>query len=153
MEDAKKIILGMMSISLFVLIVGISSFYVQIQIETGNVCGCLIPIPVFIPFLASVGLFIGTLVYYFFTPRLEGKKIDKNVILRVFDSDEKDIINFLLENKGKTTQSKIAKGTSLSKVKVFRIIERLIKKGVVLKSPLGKTNLIALNESLLDLFK
>ncbi len=153
MEDAKKIILGMMSISLFVLIVGISSFYVQIQIETGNVCGCLIPIPVFIPFLASVGLFIGTLVYYFFTPRLEGKKIDKNVILRVFDSDEKDIINFLLENKGKTTQSKIAKGTSLSKVKVFRIIERLIKKGVVLKSPLGKTNLITLNESLLDLFK
>jgi len=153
MEYAKKIILGMMSISLFVLIVGISSFYVQIQIETGNVCGCLIPIPVFIPFLASVGLFIGTLVYYFFTPRLEGKKIDKNVILRVFDSDEKDIINFLLENKGKTTQSKIAKGTSLSKVKVFRIIERLIKKGVVLKSPLGKTNLIALNESLLDLFK
>lgn len=153
MEYAKKIILGMMSISLFVLIVGISSFYVQIQIETGNVCGCLIPIPVFIPFLASVGLFIGTLVYYFFTPRLEGKKIDKNVILRVFDSDEKDIINFLLENKGKTTQSKIAKGTSLSKVKVFRIIERLIKKGVVLKSPLGKTNLITLNESLLDLFK
>ncbi|GAG01187.1 unnamed protein product, partial [marine sediment metagenome] len=135
------------------LIVGISSFYVQIQIETGNACGCLIPIPIFIPFLASVGLFIGALVYYFFTPRLEGKKIDKNVILRVFDSDEKSMINFLLESKGEATQSRMVNGTGLSKVKVFRVLERLSKKGIVQKEPYGKTNAITLNESLLDLFK
>jgi len=56
-------------LSIFVFIVAISSLYVQIQIVEGNICGCLIPLPLFIPFIASVGLFIGTLSFYLrYTP-------------------------------------------------------------------------------------
>ena len=151
MEDREKVIIGMMLISVFVLLVGLSSFYVQIQIETGNVCGCLIPITLFIPFLASVGLFIGTLVYYFFTPRMDVMRINKDAVLKIFSPDERNVIKFLLENGGKITQSRIVNETELSKVKVFRVLERLAKKGVIQKEPHGKTNMITLDENLLEM--
>jgi uncharacterized membrane protein len=49
-----------------------------------------------------------------------------------------------LENKGEVLQSKISR--SLGKVKAFRVIESLMKRGVVVKEPYGKTNKIKLNE-------
>ncbi|MCK4825900.1 hypothetical protein KA005_59680 [bacterium] len=153
MEDRKKLIIGVMMISVFVFIVGLSSLYVQIQIETGNVCGCLIPITLFIPFLAAVGLFIGTMVYYFFSPGMEPKKIDKNIILNVFDPDERVIMDFLLKNRGESMQARIVNGTDLSKVKVFRVLDRLVKKGIISKDPHGKTNRVMLNEELKNSIK
>ena len=153
MEDGKKMILGMMLISVFVLMVGISSFYVQTQIEIGNVCGCLIPIPIFIPFLASVGLFIGTLVYYFLSPKFEPKKIDKNVFMKIFDNQEKELINHLLKNEGESTQARIVRDTGMSKVRVFRLLENLRKRDIVSKVPHGKTNLILFDKNLLQFLK
>jgi hypothetical protein len=148
MEDRKKIVIGVMIISIFVFIVGVSSLYVQTQIETGNACGCLIPITLFIPFLASVGLLIGTMVYYLLTPKAVYRTMDREVILRLFDQDERKIVGFLLNNKGEGVQSRMVSETDMSKVKVFRVLERLLKKGIISKDPHGKTNRILLNEEL-----
>ncbi len=148
MEDRKKLIIVVMIISIFVFVVGFSSLYVQIQIENGNVCGCLIPITLFIPFLASVGLFIGTMIYYLLTPRAEAKKIDRNMMLGFFGQDERMVLKLIFDGRGEAIQSDIVSGTGLSKVKVFRILERLMKKGIISKDHHGKTNRITLNEDI-----
>jgi len=150
MNDQKKIVLAMLVISIFVLIVALSSFYVQIQIETGNICGCVIPIYLFIPLLASIGLFIGTMFYYLLSPKFE--KINEDVILNLFDSDEKIIVETLIKNHGKATQAKITKLTGLSKVKVHRVLERLENKNVISKIKERKVNIITLNKDLLRIF-
>ncbi|MCK4429573.1 MAG: hypothetical protein KAU95_04300 [Candidatus Aenigmarchaeota archaeon] len=153
MKPEKKIILGTLVLAIFIFIVAASSLYVQTQISIGNVCGCAIPLPLFIPFLASVGLFIGTLFYYFFLPNHETKtKIDKEIILKLFDPAEREIIKKLLENDGSCLQSKLTRETNLSKVQVFRTLESLIKKKIAEKERYGKTNTIKLNKQFIGLF-
>ncbi len=140
----KKVIFVMIIISVFVLIVSLSSLYVQTQIESGNVCGCAIPLYIFIPFLSSLGLFIGTLVYYFLRPVVEKRIKLEEIIPPFLDKDESAIVGILLK-EGKITQASLLRRTGLSKVKVFRIVERLRKKGVVIKRPYGKTNVIEIS--------
>ncbi|MBN1896212.1 MAG: hypothetical protein JW789_00605 [Candidatus Aenigmarchaeota archaeon] len=152
MEYQKKFIIGMILIAGFVLIIGISSFYVQMQIDSGNVCGCLIPITLFIPFLGSVGLLIGTLVYYFFNPFHE-ENIDGNVFLSLFESDEMKVMKMLINSGGKASQARIVRETNLSKVKVFRILEKLSRKDVVSKESLGKTNNVTVNKKMMKCFR
>jgi uncharacterized membrane protein len=149
----KKIIVGMTIISAFVLIVGLSSFYVQTQIDSGNVCGCIIPISLFIPFLASVGLFIGSMIYYFLNPVSRPTKIKRDVVLRVFEAQERKLLELLLDSGGEMLQSRIVSETAMDKVKVFRLIERLSRKGIVRKEPHGKTNNIILSEELKNSIK
>ena len=150
MKPEKKIIFGTLILSVFVFIVAAISFYVQIEISSGNVCGCAIPIPLFIPFLASMGLFIGTLLYHFFFPYKN--KIDGEIILKIFNKYEREIIKKLLENDGSCFQSKLTRETNLSKVQVFRTLENLIYRGIVEKESYGKTNIIKLKKDIYNLF-
>ena len=150
MNESKKVAIGILIFSIFVFIVSLSSLYVQTEISSGNVCGCFIPIPLFIPFIASVGLFIGTLIYYLISPRLNKKKLHKKLLLNFFTGDERKIFGIILE-KCEVTQSEIVKLSRLSKVKVFRILRRLENRNLIEKKPLGKTNLIVVNENVKEL--
>jgi uncharacterized membrane protein len=155
METTKKIILGTLILAVFTFIVAASSLYVQTEIQQGNVCGCIIPLPLFLPFLASVGLFIGTLIYYLFSPRFEIKQNKKDFVVNLLDllgSDESKIIRVLIDNNCELSQAKIAKLTNLNKVKVFRILENLRKRNIIEKQKRGKTNIIVLNEKIRKLF-
>lgn len=145
MEPQKKIVFGILLLTVFVFVVALSSMYVQIQIEADNVCGCVIPLNLFIPLLASIGLFIGTLVYYFLSPRFEVPAVDKDTIMRLFDAETSKVLQVIVSNKGEIPQSRISRLSGMSKVKVFRILETLRKKGIVEKHPYGKTNLIKIN--------
>ncbi len=147
----KEIFIGMLAFSVFVLIVSVTSLYIQTQISSGDACGCAIPIPLFIPFIASIGLFIGTLIYYLFSPKLERPKIDKKTILKFLSGDEKKVFEQLLEKKS-ITQASLTNKTNLSKVKVFRVLKKLENKGLVSKSSHGKTNLIELDKKISKLF-
>jgi len=147
MNDAKKIVFGILILSIFILVVSISSLYVQTKISSGNVCGCFIPIPLFIPFIASIGLFIGTLIYYLLSPKFDKKKIDKNSLLNFLEGDERKVMELLIEKK-EITQAEIVRKTNLSKVKVFRILKRFENRGLIEKSSIGKTNMIILSESI-----
>lgn len=152
MNQGKKLILGMMILAIFILVVSVSSFYVQLKISDGDVCGCAIPLPLFIPFLASIGLFIGTLLYHFFYPRTESN-IDKKVLLMLFDSAEREILSKIIECDGRCLQSKITRETNLSKVQVFRTLESLVKRKIVTKESVGKTNIIKLEKDISKLLE
>ena len=149
MEDSKKIILGILILSIFVLIVSVSSLYVQTEISSGNACGCFIPIPIFIPFIASIGLFIGTMIYYMFSPKFD-KKIDKKSLLNFLDGDERKVFEVVLDKK-EINQAQLVRETYLSKVKISRIIKRFENKGIIKKISIGKINMIKLYKKISEL--
>jgi uncharacterized membrane protein len=152
MEYHKKIVFGMLVLTVFVLLVALSSLYVQTQIESDNVCGCLIPLPLFIPLLASIGLFIGTLAYYLFSPQFGRESIDPEPILKMLNRDEAEILRAIIKAKGEISQARIGKVTGLSKVKVFRTLDSLKRKGVVEKRAFGKTNMVVLRDDIAEIF-
>ena len=105
--------------------------------------------------LSLFGLFIGSLTYYFISEKNEKKitKIHKdvNLTLRFFDGEDKCIIKSIVDCKGKITQSKLAKDTGLSRVKISRSLKRLERKQIITKSPNGMTNTIEIETKLKDL--
>jgi uncharacterized membrane protein len=142
----KKIVLTTSLIAGFFLSVTLIALYVQYSL---NVYGyCPIPASILIPLFASLGVFVGTLVYYIMLGRIEESK-EKRIqavksLLEILPFEEREVLTKLIENKGNITQAKISK--ELGKVKAFRTIESLRKKGIIEKVQHGKTNLIKFKE-------
>ncbi len=109
--------------------------------------------------VALTGLFVGTLTYYFINEKLSEEKeyISKqkhnlNSTLLFLEPDERKIIQFLLNNKGVVSQSKLSKNLNMNRVKVSRLINSLQKRDIVFKTKAGMTNTIQLKKELKDLF-
>jgi uncharacterized membrane protein len=153
MQHQKKVIIIAMLVVIFVLLVSMSSWYVQLLIESGTVCSCAIPLPILFPIIASIGLLIGTLIYYMFSPGNQKICVDKESILMFFGNVEREIMDVIISNKGETTQARIVRLTGLPRVKVFRSLEKLRMKGIIEKESKGKTNTIRLSEGVAELLQ
>jgi uncharacterized membrane protein len=149
----KKLLIVVIVIAGFVFGVSFSTLYAQVHIAEGTACSCTLPIPLLIPTFSSLGVFVGSIVYYMLSPAIsrEVRKVDTKAILDLLEPLEKEIIRRLVENKGEISQSKLS--TEFGKVKAFRVIEALKNRGVVEKVPYGKTNKIKLNEKFVKLFE
>jgi hypothetical protein len=148
MNIGRDIIIVIMLITGFIFAVSFSTLYAQTHIEEGTACSCTLPIPILIPTFSSLGILIGSIVYYVMFPKLResDKKTTENakVILDMLHPSEKTIIKKIIENKGEIVQSKLS--LELGKVKTFRIIESLKRRGIIFKESYGKTNKIKLND-------
>lgn len=60
--------------------------------------------------------------------------------------EERTIIEELRKSKGAITQSQLVKNTGLSKVKIHRVVNKLVAKGIVKKHSYGLTNKIVLEK-------
>jgi uncharacterized membrane protein len=149
----KKLLIVIIVIAGFVFGVSFSTLYAQVHIAEGTACSCTLPIPLLIPTFSSLGVFVGSIVYYMLSPAIsrEVQKVDTKAILDLLEPLEKEIIRRIVENKGEISQSKLS--TEFGKVKAFRVIEALKNRGVVEKVPYGKTNKIKLNEKFVKLFE
>lgn len=153
----RDILLVMGLLTGFIFIVTFSSVYVSDAINAGTVCGCVIPVPVMIVVLSSLGLFVGILTYYVLGIRYmrakEKLSTDIELTLNFLDNDERSIIKALIDNKSSLKQRKIEELTGMNKVKVHRLIKKLINKRIIHKTSDGKTNIIELEDNLSKLFK
>lgn len=106
--------------------------------------------------LSLFGMFIGSLTYSFISEKYEKRitKIQKEagVTLRFLEGEEKCIINCIINKKGKTTQSEIARDSGLSRVKIFRALKKLEDRDIIIKKPHGMTNIIELKNDLKNVF-
>ncbi len=154
--DEKKIfrdiLLAITVLAGFIFVVSFSSQYVSNAINQGLACSCIVPIPIMILLLSSLGVFVGTLVYYLLSSRFvrERKEYTEDImsILRFLDNDEKLIIKELIKARGKINQSELVKNTLLNKIKVSRMIKILQSKQVLFKKQHGKLNKIYLADDL-----
>ena len=151
MNSSKKIIYGILVLSVFVFIISLISLYVQMTIDSGDVCGCIIPLPFFIPFVGSTGLFIGTLVYYLFSPRF-GDTPDTSVLMKLLSHEEATVLEKLIENNGELSQARLTSITGLPKVRMSRLLDRMLSRGMIRKTPSGKVNMITLDEDISQVF-
>lgn len=110
-----------------------------------------------LPFIAFIGLLVGTIVYYIMSDKViqQEQSLKKNtkIILNFLTSQEKKVIETLMENDGKVQQYELSHLPNLNKVKTHRILFNLEQKGVIRKEKLGKINKIVLNKELYEVLK
>ncbi len=110
-----------------------------------------------LPFMAFIGLLVGTLVYYLMSDKVirQEQTLKKNtkIILNFLTFQEKKVIETLMENDGKVQQYELSHLPNLNKVKTHRILQTLEQKGIIHKEKLGKINKIVLNKELHDVLK
>lgn len=149
----KKIIIVVTLVAGFIFAVSFSTLYAQTHLIEGTACTCTLPIPLLIPTFSSLGLFIGSIVYYLTFSKVEETKgkfaTNVRALLDILEPNEKSIILKIIDNNGKITQSKLSR--EFGKVRTFRTLENLKKRGLIKKEPYGKTNFIELNEKYLRL--
>jgi uncharacterized membrane protein len=78
--------------------------------------------------------------------KLEIKKFDRKSLEKL-DSEEKKIMNLILENKGSIFQSEIVEKTGLNKVKTTRILDGLEAQGLIERRRRGMTNIVLLKKT------
>jgi uncharacterized membrane protein len=102
-----------------------------------------------------VGVFVGSLTYYFisekYSKRLKRKNKEINAILDLLSIEQRKILRVLIENNGRLAQSKLAKKTGLSRVKISRELKKLEQKKVIEKVKSGMTNTVILDDKFEDL--
>ena len=109
-------------------------------------------ITMLIPVFIIAGFALGAVGYYFFSERKEPARIvikpDTPALLAMLGRDEKLVVDKIILEKGKVMQSEISRIEGLGKVKAHRVLQRLERRGVVIKEESGKTNIIRLNKDL-----
>jgi len=152
----RKVAIPVTIVAGFVFAVSFFTLYAQTHIMDGTSCSCTLPIPILIPVFSSLGVMVGTIVYYFVVGkatervreiRIENKgeiKESARKIVGMLQGDERKIVNMIIGNGGTMLQSRISKTGGMHKVKVFRVVERLVLRGIVEKKKYGKTNSVIL---------
>lgn len=150
MDLKKKLLILGILVSGFVFTVSFATLYAQTNILEGTACTCTLPIPILIPTFASFGFLVGLISFYLFLPLMaRRRKKDINLFLEILDPMEREVLRMLINNKGEISQAQISK--KLGKVRAFRAIEKLRRRGILEKEKRKKTNLIKLSEKYLDL--
>lgn len=152
----KNLLIVIMVIAIFVFIVSLASLYTQREISCGRANTCTIPLPFLIPITASIGLLVGTFVFYLMESKIEKKDIrlteSSNVIVRLLSPDERNLIK-ILAGKNELTQAKLTSLSGMSRLKVFRTIEKLKEKELIEKKKKGKLRVIKIKENIKELIK
>jgi len=102
-------------------------------------------------FIILAAIFVGSLLYYLFSFKIDKKEktIKKNleVIYSILDKEEEEVLEQLIKNKGEIKQSKISK--KYGKIKAHRILKKLQEKKIIDIKKIGRSNKIKLKEELI----
>jgi hypothetical protein len=95
-------------------------------------------------------IYIGCLLYYLFTSKIEDKnkviKQNFKILYSILDVQEKELLNKLIENDGNVEQSELSE--VYGKIKAHRLIKKLEEKNIVNVIKRGKTNQVELKKEL-----
>ena len=154
-----KILGGLIALAVFVLLV----FYIPrflegevplICIENGS-CqheSYLDDVIASIPLMIVGGFVFGIVVSFFYFER----KIEVPVpsedrtkaLLALLQPSERKIISKIIEKNGEALQSELSRIEGIGKVKAHRVIDRLIRRGVLEKEQVGKTNILRIRKDI-----
>ncbi|MGM5481242.1 MAG: DUF7343 domain-containing protein [Nanobdellota archaeon] len=103
-----------------------------------------------------IGVFVGSLTYYFIAEKYE-KKItrihnDSTATLKFLDTDTRQLLKAIIEKKGKTTQAALVQTTRFTRVKISRILNILEQKEIIRKEKNGMTNNIIIEKDIKKIF-
>jgi hypothetical protein len=158
MKESNEFRNNLLAISLlmgFLFIVSFTIYYVREHLDAAQFCSCTISLPLIIFILSTLGVFVGSITYYFLASKYQKEKglVESNITktLDFLEPDERKIFTAFLEN-GEITQSMLVKKTGMDKVKVSRLTARLEMKKLITRQKHGMTNKLFLDDSLKELF-
>lgn len=156
-----KVLAGLVAIALFVLMV----FYVPRFFEAGTPIVCfegdnclheayLDQLIAYLPAMIVLGFLFGVGASYFYFERkleLPVPSADrKKALLALLQPSERKIIGKIVEKGGEALQSEISRVEGVGKVKAHRVVDRLVRRGVLEKEQMGKTNVLRLRKDIRD---
>ena len=110
-----------------------------------------------LPFIAFIGLLVGTVVYYVMSDKViqQEQSLKKNtrIILNFLTGQERKVVETLLDNEGKVQQYELSHLPNLNKLRTHRILLNLEQKGIIHKVKIGKINKIVLDKELYNVLK
>lgn len=108
----------------------------------------------FIPVFIIGGLVFGLILAYLFFERKVELPVPsperRKAVLSLLPSSERKIVGKIAEKNGQVLQSEISRLEGVGKVRAHRVIERLIKRGILEKEQIGKTNVLKLRKDVLE---
>jgi len=155
-KTSRKLLIMAMVIAGFVLIVSLASLYTQRVVSCGGAQTCTLPLPFLVPIIASVSLFVGSLIGYFMVEKISKKNLNfkksSEFIKRLFDNEEYGVLKIIAKSS-EVSQARIVQETGLPRLKIFRIIEKLKDKKIIEKEERdGKLRIIKMDEEFRELF-
>ena len=164
MDRNKKVLGGLVAVAIFILLV----FYLPQFFEQGVPLICvengacqheayLDSLIAYIPAIIVLGFLFGVAVSYFYFER----KIDvpvpqadrSQVMLSLLQPTERKVLTKIIEKGGEALQSEVSRIEGIGKVKAHRVVEKLVRRGVLEKEQVGKTNVLRLRKDLKDALK
>ena len=156
MDIRKKILLGIVITSVFIFLVTVLVFVYALSSQ-----GEAVP-TIFEPFLhyhihfmvvmGLFGVFSGIVTYNVLSATLDKQKkvINANlgIIMKFLSSEDREVINLLMQKQGMTTQSEVSRLPGMSRLKAHRVIKKLESHGLVHIEKHGKINIIHMIEEL-----
>ena len=156
-QDMRNILLAISLIMGFVFVVSFTAYYVKEKHSVASSCSCQISLPIILIALSSLGVFVGTLTYYFLSKNmLKERKSTLAGLKKTLDflePEEKKVLIEVIKNKGEISQARLVENTGLDKVKVFRIISKLCGKEILAKEKSGMGNKVLLNAELKNIYE
>jgi predicted transcriptional regulator len=168
--------ISIMAVIAIILIVAYSIFqnFANHSLEGGGLCPRMVPNYFLWLSLILMVVIIVPVSYYVISKRLE-EKMEKNLsaitklvdhkvksgvkkenlqinnngsILKLLNTNEKKVVEKIIENKGSVLQSEISRMESMTKLKTHRAVKELERKGIVTLEQYGKTNRIILTKDI-----
>ena len=156
-----KALMGLLSIAVFVLLI----FYIPKFFEEGTPLVCfegedcqheeyLHTVIGYVLLLIILGFLIGILVsYFYFEKRIELPRVGadkKDNILLLLTPSERAVLKKIIDRNGEVLQSEVSRLEGMGKVRAHRVIEKLVRRGVLEKEGMGKTNTLKLRKEIRD---
>jgi uncharacterized membrane protein len=107
----------------------------------------------FLIFAIAFGFFWSNITYVELEKQKKESKNILDIILLFLNKEEKEIIKFLVENNGFTTQSEISKLPGLDRVKAHRSLQKMQEKRLIDIQEHGKIRKVKLKEDILNVIK
>lgn len=156
MDNRRNIILGIVTISIFIFLVTVLVFVFALYSEGQHVPDFLQPFMDYhIHFMVLMGIFgvgSGLVAYTIMNASIEKEKkmlqTNAGIIMKFLGPDERLVMGLMSSKEGMTTQSEISRLPGMSRLKAHRIVKKLEGRGIVHIEKYGKINLIRVVEEL-----
>ena len=101
-------------------------------------------LPLIVYLISFLSIIIGAVIVLLFQLRINRIQLER--ILKILPNDERIVIKILLDNNNSIEQNKLVVLSGFTKVKISRIVQKLLLRGVVEKKGMGNTNLVIFNQ-------
>ncbi|HIH09640.1 MAG TPA: hypothetical protein HA254_03125 [Candidatus Diapherotrites archaeon] len=152
MDNRKKIVLGVVIVSIFIFLTTVLVFVYALYSGGQDVPAFFRPfVEYHIHFMVLMGFFgvvSGTIVYNVLESSIEKEKrvvmANMDIIMKFLGDDDRSVVRLLLEKGGMTTQGAISALPGMTRLKAHRRVRKLEGRGIIHVEKHGKINMVRL---------